>query len=117
LETLASLQNQFINALIIFTTIHAQDFRDIDGDKMIGRRTIPTDWPPLLARASIILGIMAWSLGIGSSSTSWLTNLSFLVLGFSTSARFLMYQNPEADRKTYTVYNVSRNATNPVWLY
>lgn len=50
-----------ITASIIFTTIHVQDFRDEEGDRQRGRRTIALLFEPLVARGSCALFVMCWS--------------------------------------------------------
>ncbi len=51
-----------VTGAIITTTVHAQDFPDVKGDREIGRQTVPLlygEWP---ARASLAIGVMAWSI-------------------------------------------------------
>jgi hypothetical protein len=64
-----------INALIIFSTTHAQDFRDEVGDKLIGRRTIPIVWPKG-SHVGIFVMLIAWSVGL-----SWAFGLASFFLG------------------------------------
>jgi len=64
-----------INALIILSTIHAQDFRDEVGDKLMGRQTIPIVWPEG-SRVWILVMLTAWSVGL-----SWACGLAIPLLG------------------------------------
>lgn len=48
---------------IFATTIHAQDFQDIDGDRDIGRRTIPIVFGAA-ARYTVLVPLVLWSLGL-----------------------------------------------------
>jgi UbiA prenyltransferase family len=60
-----------INALIILSTIHAQDFHDEVGDKLMGRRTIPIVWPEGSRIGSLVM-LVGWSIGL-----SWACGLAF----------------------------------------
>ncbi|KAG6362721.1 hypothetical protein INS49_007814 [Diaporthe citri] len=50
-----------MTASIIFTTIHVQDFRDEEGDRQRGRRTIALLFGPAVARGSCALFVLLWS--------------------------------------------------------
>lgn len=95
-----------VNALIIFSTIHAQDFRDEVGDKLMGRRTIPIVWPKG-SRVWILAMLTAWSVGL-----SWTCNLSihfsvpFCCLSLFVGLRFFQKRSAGADRQSYLYYNV-----------
>jgi 1,4-dihydroxy-2-naphthoate octaprenyltransferase len=47
-----SLDALCISLALITTTIHAQDFKDVEGDVKAGRTTLPMILQPSLARAS-----------------------------------------------------------------
>jgi hypothetical protein len=95
-----------INALIIITTIYAQDFRDEVGDKRMGRRTIAIVWPEG-SRISIFMVLVGWSVGL-----SWACELGsffsvpFCVLAMFVGLRFLRKRTKEADQRSYRYYNV-----------
>jgi hypothetical protein len=95
-----------INALIIVSTIYAQDFRDEVGDKRLGRRTIPILWPEG-SRIGIFMVLVAWSIGL-----SWACQLGsffavpFCVLAVFVGSRFLRKRTAEADQRSYRYYNV-----------
>jgi 4-hydroxybenzoate polyprenyltransferase len=95
-----------INALIIVSTIYAQDFRDEIGDKRMGRRTIPILWPEG-SRIGIFMVLIAWSLGL-----SWACELGsffavpFCVLAMFVGSRFLWKRTAEADQRSYRYYNI-----------
>jgi 4-hydroxybenzoate polyprenyltransferase len=95
-----------VNALIIFSTIHAQDFRDEVGDKLMGRRTIPIVWPEG-SRVWILVILAAWSIGL-----SWACNLAifflvpFCCLSLFVGLRFFGKRTADEDRRTYLYYNV-----------
>jgi len=96
-----------INALIIFSTIHAQDFRDEVGDRLMGRRTVPIVWPKG-SRIWIFAMLTAWSVGL-----SWACDLPFPVsvpfcmLAMSVGLRFLRRRTADEDKLSYRYYNVS----------
>lgn len=48
---------------IFLTTIHAQDSKDVDGDRAIGRRTIPIVMGDA-ARWTVIVPLVLWSVGL-----------------------------------------------------
>ena len=95
-----------VNALIIFSTIHAQDFRDEVGDKLMGRRTIPIVWPKG-SRVWILAILTAWSVGL-----SWACGLAipfsvpFCLLSLFVGLRFFRERTAGADRRSYLYYNV-----------
>jgi hypothetical protein len=95
-----------INALIIFSTIHAQDFRDELGDRLMGRRTIPMVWPEG-SRVWIFVIVTAWSVGL-----SWAYQLAphfsvpFCALAVFVGLCFLRKRTADADRRSYRYYNV-----------
>jgi len=51
------------SAGIFFTTIQAQDFKDVEGDTLIGRQTIPIVHPTLAA-PTLALALLSWSIGL-----------------------------------------------------
>ena len=89
------------------TTHQATDFKDVEGDRILGRNTIPIA-APVLARPTLMLLMCAWSMW---SSTVWelgmLTSLALNVLGFFVGARFLLRRTVEDDKRSCFLYNVS----------
>lgn len=91
-------------ALIVLTTIHAQDFQDVPGDRIQGRKTLPIV-APAGSRISMILLLLMWSMWLGPISTA-------LCRGFLLSAaivvggRFMLFRTVSADRLSYILYNV-----------
>ena len=49
------------SAVVIFTTIHAQDFPDDEGDKLLGRKTLTLAYPEF-ARIAMPFMLIFWSL-------------------------------------------------------
>ena len=95
-----------INALIIVSTIYAQDFRDEIGDKYMGRRTIPILWPKG-SRIGILVVLAAWSIGL-----AWACDLGpffsvlFCAMAMFVGIRFFRKRTAEADQRSYRYYNV-----------
>ncbi|KAI4157338.1 MAG: hypothetical protein LQ342_008361 [Letrouitia transgressa] len=48
-------------AMVVSTTMHAQDLYDQEGDRLRGRKTIPLVFGDVLARYSIMVSMTAWS--------------------------------------------------------
>ncbi|KAI0752518.1 UbiA prenyltransferase family [Daedaleopsis nitida] len=103
----ASLIAQVLISLVIFTTIHALDFKDIEGDGLIGRRTLPILYP-LVSRLCTAALIPFWSLLLAYHyrDASPLISLGTVVLGLSTGARFAWKRSREADKMSGALYNI-----------
>ncbi|KAJ7140895.1 UbiA prenyltransferase family-domain-containing protein [Mycena epipterygia] len=96
----------FLSASIFATTIYAQDFRDVVGDSLINRDTIPLRFGSP-SRTALLLGVVAWSIGL---SQIWNVDIysavAFAALGVYAGARFMKYTTVEEDRNSYFYYNV-----------
>ncbi|KAJ7128761.1 UbiA prenyltransferase family, partial [Mycena crocata] len=96
----------FLSGSILFTTIYAQDFRDVVGDGLIDRDTIPLRFGNP-SRKALLFGVVAWSIGL-----CWIwdvdlyTGVIFMALGVHAGARFIKYTTVEEDRTSYFYYNV-----------
>ncbi|KAL1738900.1 UbiA prenyltransferase family-domain-containing protein [Schizophyllum fasciatum] len=94
-------------ALIFFTTGHAQDFRDREGDAAIGRRTLALILPHRFARWSLSALIVAWA---AAACRCWAPPLPFSMLvcalAGATALSFLTDHSQEADKQSYCVYNL-----------
>ncbi|OBZ74345.1 Digeranylgeranylglyceryl phosphate synthase [Grifola frondosa] len=53
-----------LSGVLIFTTIQAQDFADVEGDAALGRVTFPI-YAPELSRAFTFVATIAWSIALG----------------------------------------------------
>jgi len=104
--TLRTMISFAINVLITLSTIHAQDFADEVGDKLIGRRTVPIVWPEG-SRTGILVMLTTWSIGL-----SWACGLAFpFSMPFCAWAvfiglRFFRKRTAEEDQLSYRYYNV-----------
>ncbi|RAH39838.1 UbiA family prenyltransferase [Aspergillus brunneoviolaceus CBS 621.78] len=98
----------------ITTTVHAQDFRDIDGDRATGRRTVPLLIGDENARSALAVGIIAWTAlscwfwDVGSAERSWLSCLPACVAGTIVVWGFYWSTTREGDRRSWQIY--------PLWL-
>lgn len=96
-----------ISAGLFATTIHAQDFQDIPGDRMIGRKTLPIVHPRL-ARFSLMILLPLWSILLAYTwrlgiIACYMTNVLSLYVGW----RFLKLADVDSDQQSYVWYNVS----------
>ena len=99
----------------MFTTIHAQAFRDEEGDRKEKRRTIPIVMPEI-GRLSMPVGLMAWSIVLGALSLSSALGASLLAIGGMVGLRFYYLRTVEADNRSYLLYNVRHTSLTPVSL-
>jgi 4-hydroxybenzoate polyprenyltransferase len=96
------------SAGIFATTIQAQDFKDEEGDRAVGRRTIPIVFPSF-ARWTVIVPLLMWSSGL---SLLWgldvTTSLCFITLGLFVGVQFLISKTVKSDQISFYWYNVSK---------
>lgn len=115
-----SVSAQVMIALLILTTIHAQDFRDTDGDRASGHTTFPVIHPRA-SRLSMLFLLPAWSLFL---STFWRLDVwtSMAVVAFGVDVGWGFYSNqsgsPARDHSSYQKYNVRlRDFPTPSYTY
>jgi hypothetical protein len=104
-----------ISGILTFTASHAQDFPDVEGDKITGRMTFPI-YAPELSRFFTLFISIAWSIflswfwKVGPISTALLT-------GFGTyvGLRYYFWRTLEADKRSYLTFNVRILIARPVW--
>ena len=108
-----------LSGALIFTTIQAQDFADVQGDAALGRVTFPI-YAPELSRVFTLFTLIAWSCGL---SAFWeigpLFSGVFIALGVVVGWRYYVLRTPEDDNDSYVLYNVSTDtmlSTCPYWL-
>ena len=91
---------------IMASTYHVQDFKDVEGDRLIGRRTLPIV-APQHARKTVIGGLVAWSVAL---TLIWeldvLASAVLLLLGAVVGGRFLLCRSIRADQVSFYLYNV-----------
>ncbi|KAJ3928261.1 MAG: UbiA prenyltransferase family [Lentinula lateritia] len=94
------------SALIIITTIHAQDFRDDEGDALLGRRTFTLSFP-VFSRITMPILLSVWSIALCLlSEANQFVMLVLVALGAVTGIRFLTLKSAKDDRLSYLYYNV-----------
>jgi 4-hydroxybenzoate polyprenyltransferase len=97
------------SACIIFTTIQAQDFCDVEGDAAQGRNTFPMMYPAV-SRATMPIGLIAWSLLlVYLSEVHAIFLCALLVIATWVGMRFTFLTTPKEDKASYLYYNVSRH--------
>ncbi|KAJ6580407.1 UbiA prenyltransferase family [Mycena vulgaris] len=100
-----ALQALTCSALIVLTTIHAQDFSDIEGDMAAGRVTLPI-YAPKGSRIFTALALGVWSVGLGHIWDIGPSSQLFLVvIGGTVGWRFFQFRTVADDGKTYVAYN------------
>ncbi|KAG2117004.1 UbiA prenyltransferase family, partial [Suillus discolor] len=95
------------SSVVFATTLHAQDFKDEEGDRLTGRCTLVTLFPTF-ARMSMMIGIPLWSLYL---SRLWkvdlVCSLAFVAYGTIVGARFMVYRTASAHKQSCKLYSVS----------
>ncbi|KAK0477956.1 hypothetical protein IW261DRAFT_1338127 [Armillaria novae-zelandiae] len=92
-------------ALIVLTTIHAQDFQDVPGDRIQGRKALPIV-APTTSRISMIL-LLVWSMWLGAISQAVVAQIFLVLVAIVVGGRFMLFRTVPADRISYILYNVS----------
>ncbi|KAI0071185.1 hypothetical protein K474DRAFT_1669294 [Panus rudis PR-1116 ss-1] len=93
-----------ISAAVLTTTIHAQDFKDVAGDVKIGRSTLPII-APVLARYTVVIGLITWSAALGYIWEIGLPAVAFGMLGLYTGYRYIFFREVVDDQVSYYWYN------------
>lgn len=96
-----------LSVAVLASTLHAQDFKDVSGDRLTGRCTLPIAFP-FFSRLSIALGIPLWSICL---SHVWhldlLGSTAFVLYSSYAGVRFLLYQSVDDDKQSCKFYSVS----------
>ena len=91
--------------LIILTTLQVQDMSDQEGDKIRGRKTLPLVIGDSLARWTIAVGVIWWSIG---APFFWKVRIEAymlpLIIGGRLSLRILSMRSVEADKSTWRLW-------------
>lgn len=94
------------SAGMIASTIQAQDFKDAEGDRLVGRKTLPIV-APTVARPTLMLALMLWSVVLSALwGLSTLSALAFNLLAFVVGMRFVTLDSVKADQRSFYLYNV-----------
>ena len=91
---------------VFATTIQTQDFKDVEGDRLIGRQTLPIVWPEV-ARHTVLPLMLAWSICL---SIMWDIGaevaVPFIGLAVFVGLRFFVKRDIPADQLSFYLYNV-----------
>jgi len=95
-----------LSVVIFATTLHCQDFKDEEGDRLIGRKTLPIVFPAL-ARTSVMVGLPLWSVCL---TCLWkidvICSVAFVAYAGLVGMRFMMFQGAQADRMSCKLYSL-----------
>jgi hypothetical protein len=96
-----------ISTAVFATTIHTQDFKDEEGDRLTGRMTIPIV-SPQVGRASVLPLLSIWSIALSFVwQLSWACTVLLLCFSVLIGGRFLLLRSRTADQTSFLLYNVS----------
>ncbi|EPQ53734.1 hypothetical protein GLOTRDRAFT_24494, partial [Gloeophyllum trabeum ATCC 11539] len=94
-----------LSGVLLMTTVHTQDFKDVVGDRIHNRKTLPIVMPKA-SRIFILVAMTAWSLFL---PTLWgvhpLVAILFAALGFLIGVLCYAFRSVKADQIMYLVYN------------
>ncbi|KAF9223095.1 hypothetical protein BS17DRAFT_782373 [Gyrodon lividus] len=95
-----------LSIAIFATTLHCQDFKDEEGDRLIGRKTLPIVFPAL-ARTSVMVGLPLWSICL---TCLWkidvICSAAFIAYAGLVGMRFMMLQGAQPDRMSCKLYSL-----------
>lgn len=99
--------------IAVFTsTVHCQDFKDVEGDRLTGRCSVPIMFP-IASRLVVGLGLPIWSYVL---CCIWdidrLCTTAFVAYGCFVGGRFLFLRTRDADKLSCKYYSVS---TRSLW--
>ena len=91
---------------VFASTVHSQDFKDVGGDRLTGRRTVPIMFP-VASRLVVAVGIPTWSYLLCCIwDIDWSCTLAFVAYGCFVGGRFLCLRTHEADKQSCKYYSV-----------
>jgi len=95
-----------LSIAILSTTYQTADFKDCDGDRLIGRKTLPLT-SPSIARPSVFVAITAWTIAV---TYIWqlvpTLAIVFCGLGLLTGIRFVALKGRRNDQISFYWYNL-----------
>lgn len=95
-----------ISTAVFATTIHTQDFKDEEGDRLTGRMTIPIV-SPQVGRASVLPLLSMWSIALSFVwQLSWACTVLLLCFSVLIGSRFLLLRSRTADQTSFLLYNM-----------
>ncbi|KAG2346492.1 hypothetical protein BDR05DRAFT_959404 [Suillus weaverae] len=94
------------SSVVFATTLHAQDFKDEEGDRLAGRRTLVTLFPTF-ARMSMMIGVPLWSLYLCRLwKVDLICSVAFIAYGTIVGARFMVYRTASAHKESCKLYSL-----------
>lgn len=95
-----------MTAATVMTTIHAQDFPDVDGDKIRGRRTIPLVFNETWARGTLAGLVLFWSIAClrfwnVNSTLAW---MAVLGMGVTISLNTTLNRTHSSDKFVWKLW-------------
>jgi 4-hydroxybenzoate polyprenyltransferase len=95
-----------ILSAVVVTSLHAQDFCDVVGDRAMGRTTLPILYPEA-SRLVTCATVVAWSVILPIYWHAGPTAAAALLsAGAFVAWRFWYLRTAAADRRSYVYYNV-----------
>lgn len=92
-------------AVLIFTTIQLQDFRDEPGDRTRGRKTILSLVGDASCRWTVVIAVAFWSAALPAMwGLRWEGYAGPVVFGTTIVVRILTWRGVDADKLTYKVW-------------
>ena len=92
---------------VIFTTMHVQDLKDQAGDNARGRKTAPLVLGDSVARLSIAIAVLIWSVVCPAFWSLHLTSSApSIFLGLVVAYRAIFSRSFQADRTTWRVWSL-----------
>ena len=92
---------------VIFTTMHVQDLKDQAGDNARGRKTAPLVLGDSMARLSIAVSVLIWSVVCPAFwSLHFSSSALSVFLGLIVAYRAVFSRSVQADRTTWRVWSL-----------
>ncbi|KAI0413546.1 UbiA prenyltransferase family [Xylaria grammica] len=96
-----------ILAAIFATTSHAQDFRDMEGDRAAGRRTIPLVFGETPSRVCVVLAVAIWTpMACCFWEVGWKQAAWSVVAGILMTLNLLLYRTRQGDALSWKIWVV-----------
>ncbi|KAI0141713.1 UbiA prenyltransferase family-domain-containing protein [Xylariaceae sp. FL1272] len=94
-------------ACVIFTTVHAQDMYDQEGDAVRGRQTLPLVLGDGRSRSLLAISTLVWSwVCPGFWNVGWEFRTASLLLALMICIRTLSFRDVGSDKKTFVIWNI-----------
>jgi 1,4-dihydroxy-2-naphthoate octaprenyltransferase len=102
-----TVQGVLLSAFAFGTTIFGQDYKDVEGDKLIGRRTVAIVFPQNVTRPLLMVLLIGWSAVL---ATYWelgqFATIAYVTLATAVGLRYVLIRGCRADQVSYYLYNV-----------